>query len=118
MAAEAEMAQLNLRIHKRELHRGKDVEFVLTTMITAAKSRLLSIPSRVTRLLIGKTDFSEIYALVMSEIELALRELSEYDPNAFVKENDQYLASFNGGKPQEKHDCPQAGSGPEAQAAE
>src|SRR5262249_49758909 len=73
-------------------HTSADIEFVMTTMLTAVKSRLLAIPARTTRLVIGKTDFTEIYSLLYSEIELALRELSEYNPQDFSERNEEYLA--------------------------
>jgi phage terminase Nu1 subunit (DNA packaging protein) len=95
MAAEAEVAALKLKLYKRKLHRAEDVEFVMMTMLTALKSRLLSIPSRTTRLIIGKTNFQEIYGMIYGEIELALRELADYNPNSFTERNDEYLALVN-----------------------
>jgi phage terminase Nu1 subunit (DNA packaging protein) len=98
MNASARIEELRLaRIH-HQLHHADDVEFVLTQMITAAKSRLLAIPSRVTRLLIGKTVFEEIHDLLTTEIELALRELAEYDPARFDAANEEYLASVRAAK--------------------
>ena len=92
MVASAQEAELRLGALKGKLHWAQDVEFVMTTMLTSLKSRLLSIPSRVTRLLIGKTVFQEIHDLLQGEIELALRELSEYDPNSFTQANEEYLS--------------------------
>lgn len=96
LAAEAEVVDLKLKLYKRKLHRAEDVEFVLTNIFTAIKTRLLAIPSRTTRLLMGKTDFQEIYNLQYAEIEQALRELSDYDPNAFSQRNEEYLATQGG----------------------
>lgn len=93
MGADAETATLKLAIFKSELHKADDVEFILTTMFTAMKSRLLAIPSRVTRLVIGQTTFQVIYDLIYSEIELALRELADYKPQMFRQQNTEYLAS-------------------------
>ena len=53
----------------------------MTAMVRAFRARVLAIPSRTTRQLIGKTDFHEIHGLLEAEIESALRELSEYDPS-------------------------------------
>jgi phage terminase Nu1 subunit (DNA packaging protein) len=93
MAADSETATLKLAIFKNTLHKADDVEFILTNMFTAMKSRLLAIPSRVTRLVIGQTNFQVIYDLIYGEIELGLRELSEYHPDMFRRQNDAYLAS-------------------------
>ena len=88
MEAQAEVAELKLKLYKRKLHRSEDVEFVMT----AIKSRLLAIPSRTSRLVLGKTNLQEVNALIYSEIELVLRELADYDPNSFEQANEEYLA--------------------------
>lgn len=93
MAADSETATLKLAIFKNTLHKADDVEFILTNMFTAMKSRLLAIPSRVTRLVIGQTTFQVIYDLIYTEIELALRELADYNPQMFRRQNTEYLAS-------------------------
>jgi Phage DNA packaging protein, Nu1 subunit of terminase len=93
MAADSETATLKLAIFKNTLHKADDVEFILTNMFTAMKSRLLAIPSRVTRLVIGQVNFQVIYDLIYTEIELALRELADYNPMMFKRQNDAYLAS-------------------------
>ena len=93
MAAESETAELKLAIFKNKLHRADDVEFILTNIFTAIKARLLAIPSRVTRLLIGQTNFQVIYDLLYAEIEVVLRELSDPNPQMFARQNTAYLAS-------------------------
>jgi hypothetical protein len=95
MIAEAEQAELRLKVLKGKLHYAEDVEFVMTTMLPAVKARLLAIPSRTTRLLIGKTNFQEIFGLLYGEIELALKELSTYNPSDFAEQNAEYLASVD-----------------------
>jgi hypothetical protein len=93
MRADAERADLELKLFKDQLHRSDDIEFIVTNMITAAKSRLLAIPSRVARLVLGLTDFQTIYDLIYKEIEAALLELSGYNRKMFAKQNQAYLRS-------------------------
>jgi phage terminase Nu1 subunit (DNA packaging protein) len=93
MRAENEMAQIRLRELKGEMHRASDVEFVMTNMITATKQRLLSIPSRVTRLLVGLTSFKKIFNIISTEIELALKEPSGYKPEMFARQTADYMAA-------------------------
>src|SRR5215471_17968812 len=50
MAADTEMAHLNLAERKGQLHDARDVEFIMNNMLTYFKQGVLSIPSRVTRL--------------------------------------------------------------------
>jgi phage terminase Nu1 subunit (DNA packaging protein) len=92
MASESEMARLNLAERKGELHQARDVEFIMNNMLTYFKQRVLSIPSRVARLCVGKS-FREIFDLLMIEIELCLRELSGYDKSRFAAQRAEYLKS-------------------------
>ena len=90
LAAETEMAHMNLAERKGQLHDARDVEFIMNNMLTYFKQRVLSIPSRVARLCVGKT-FREIFDLLSTEIELALRELSGYDRSRFAAQRAEYL---------------------------
>jgi hypothetical protein len=93
MAAENELTQLTLAERKGQLHNSEDVEFVMTQMLTAFKARILAVPARVSRSLIGKTNFREIFDIIMREIELCLLELSGYDESKFAQQNREYLES-------------------------
>src|SRR5262245_38503498 len=84
---------MELAHRKGLLHHADDVEFVMTQMLTAFKARTLAIPSRVSRSLIGKTDFKQIFDIMMREIEVCLLELSGYDRNKFAQENREHLES-------------------------
>lgn len=90
MAAEGELSRLKLREYKGELHNARDIEFIMNNMLTYFKQRMMSIPSRVARLCVGKK-FRQIYDLIMVEIELALRELSGYDRSQFSEQRATYL---------------------------
>jgi phage terminase Nu1 subunit (DNA packaging protein) len=92
LRARAEMSELRLRQFKGELHEAGDVEFVMTNMLTFFKQRVLAIPSRISRLLVGKQKFQEIYDLISTEIATCLRELSGYDPSAFAQQAAARLA--------------------------
>lgn len=97
MRDEGEMTRLRLLEIKGKLHRADDVEFAVTSMITACRSRLLAIPSRITTRLIGKRSFKEIYRIIYDEIVLALRELSGYEAKKFRRSSDQFLAQNGAG---------------------
>jgi phage terminase Nu1 subunit (DNA packaging protein) len=77
MRAAAESAELDLAVKKGFYHRADDIEFCVTQMLTAAKQRLLAIPSRVMHPLVGRTNPRETNQIVDDEIRLALTELSE-----------------------------------------
>ena len=94
LAADAAIADIRLKQLRGEVHNAKDVEFVMTNMITYMKQHLLSIPSRVARLCVGVTSFQKIYDLISREIEAVLRELTDYQPEMFAPQNAEYLASI------------------------
>src|SRR6266481_1172122 len=95
MHAIAEEAELRLKVIKGKLHRAEDVEFLMTQRDTAIKAQFLAIPSRTARFLVGKTDYQEIYNLLMAEVLAVLENLSGYDPRAFNEQNEKYLAGLS-----------------------
>jgi phage terminase Nu1 subunit (DNA packaging protein) len=94
MIAVAESAELQLAVLKGKLHRTEDVEFIMTNRDSAIRARLLAIPARITRLLIGKTDPPEIRELLNAEIYGALNSLVAYDPSVFSEQNEEYLSTL------------------------
>src|SRR5262245_20670157 len=91
LAAETETAQIELKQRKGKLHEDVDVEFYMTQMLTAFKSRVLAIPQRCARRCVGKP-FRQILEIIKSEIHLCLRELSGYDRSKFAAANREHLA--------------------------
>jgi phage terminase Nu1 subunit (DNA packaging protein) len=113
MGAENQMVQLKLLVMKGKLHRSEDVEFHITNQLTHFKARVLAIPSKIARLLVGQTKFQVIYDIIMSEIELVLREFTGYDPRMFRQQSEAFLASegadldsLNGTEPNGEEDTP------------
>jgi hypothetical protein len=100
MHALAQIEQLKLKRVRGQLHFAEDVEFVMTSMLTAFKSRMLALPSRVSPRLVGKTNIGEINELIRIEVYSALEELSNYDQNAFTAANEVYLASIGAARPE------------------
>lgn len=92
VGADAEMAQLRLKEYKGQLHHSRDVEFVMTNMVTFFKQRALAVPSRTARLCVGKK-FRQIFDTLSDEIALCLRELSGYDAAKFAAASRAYRES-------------------------
>jgi hypothetical protein len=90
MTAEAQGAELRSRRDSKEYHHAKDVEFVMTQMLTALRQPMLAIPSRLAPYLLGKTQVAEI---VRIEIQNALKELSGYRSDMFSPPAVEYLCS-------------------------
>lgn len=97
MTSELEIAALKLQRYKRKLHYAEDVEFAMSQMFAAIRSRLLMIPERAVRRLREKKTFREIYDTLYAEFELALRDLSEYEPDS--QRTEEYVLLIGVGEP-------------------
>jgi hypothetical protein len=74
------ISMLKLRKLRRELHEAEDVERFLTDMLVRFKNRLLTIPQKVSPLVVGEDDVNVIMDILEKEVYQTLEELSEYDP--------------------------------------
>ena len=77
---------------ERALHEKakREIEYVMTEMLSNLRTQLLGLPSKLAPLLEGKTK-EEIYTSMTKEIEEKLSELSAYSPDLFdedVEEED------------------------------
>lgn len=69
-----------------KLHKEEDVEYYWNVGVQQAKSKLLSLPTKISPMLLGITEQREIQAILRSEISQALNELAEYDVTKFQTE--------------------------------
>jgi len=86
MEADAKMAELRYGVQKGELLTKTTVEIAMTEMITRCKSRLLAMPARISRLLIGQKNFRKIYGIIRTDLDQCLAEL-RFDFNKRAKGN-------------------------------
>lgn len=93
LRSEAEMAALRLNQLKGELLRRDDVDFWIGNALTAFKSRVQSIAARVSRLLVGQTNFRVIFDTISTETNLALNELSQLNSSQFSAQSEAFLAA-------------------------
>jgi phage terminase Nu1 subunit (DNA packaging protein) len=91
MLADAERAELELKLFKNQLHTTAAVMFVWSSRIEASRKQLLIVPTRVAPLLVGLTDAKKIHSLINDEIESALRRASELRQEDFTKQNREWL---------------------------
>ncbi|SFP10649.1 hypothetical protein [Salibacterium halotolerans] len=89
--AKREKTELEVKIMRGELHRGKDVERVMSDMLGAFRARLLSFPSKYAPQVLGKTEIPPIKEKLKDGIYEALNELSEYDPYVFFDQSKDKL---------------------------
>jgi phage terminase Nu1 subunit (DNA packaging protein) len=82
--AKRENEELELALKRSELHKVADVEYVVTNMILAFKSKLVSLPQNVLPSLINNSnDKNKMLEILTNAITEALNELSEYDIESF-----------------------------------
>lgn len=76
-----QIAMLKLRKLRRETHEASDVEAYLTSMLTAFKNRLETLPAKAAMQVVGMKDINEIIKVLKTCVNESLNELSEYDPD-------------------------------------
>ena len=76
-----QMSLEKLREYKAETHRSEDVEEFLSNMLVSFKNKLSTLPSKLAMEIMGETDTNVAIKKVEEEIDIALNELSGYDPN-------------------------------------
>ena len=89
------ISELKLQTMKGELHKAADVEKVMTDMLSAFKTRVLNVPSKVAPILEDR-DAGYIKDRLTSEMTEVLNELKDYDPKAFY--SDEYVEGEEDGE--------------------
>jgi len=79
------ISELKLQTMKGELHKAENVKQVMTDMLSAFKTRMMNIPSKVAPILEDR-DAGYIKERLTAEVIEALNELQDYDPKAFYSE--------------------------------
>lgn len=83
------IAELKYQTMKGELHKAEDVQKVMVDMLTAFKTRILNIPSKVSPILANRSEIGYIKDVLTKEVLEALNELKDYDPKMFY--SDEYV---------------------------
>jgi hypothetical protein len=94
--AKAEMAKLELSVMRGRLHEAEHVKKIMTDMIVACRSRLLSIPSRASTALVNKAEPNDIAEYLQGLVYEALNALAEYEPEKFNDMNEKYVPPSTG----------------------
>jgi phage terminase Nu1 subunit (DNA packaging protein) len=89
--AQRERQELENQLFRGELHRADDVEAIMNDLLTGIKMRLLAIPTRVARLLVGQHQIPRIIEILTDAVELALGDVLNYRAEDFYSRNSEYL---------------------------
>lgn len=84
--AKREKAELEVSLMKGTVHASEDVEREMIKMLSAFRSRVLAIPSKVAPRAGATDDITAIEEMLRDEVYNALKELSDYDPKTFKHE--------------------------------
>lgn len=76
--AEKDLKEFKLKILKKEYHSEKDVIRIVSDMNYRIKSKLITIPKKVSILILNKSNQLEIEKILKEEINNVLEELTEY----------------------------------------
>lgn len=73
-----ENEELDLKFKKNQVHSSEEVESVMSDMLINFKSRLMSIPAKLSPGIAKKTDKTEIFKTLKESIDEALNELADF----------------------------------------
>jgi hypothetical protein len=85
--AKRQNEEFELHLKEGKLHEAVEIETVMKDMLVNFKSRLMSIPAKLSPVLAKKTDRAEIFKIIKAQVDEALTELSDYEA-VFGERND------------------------------
>lgn len=87
LSKDIELKAIKIAELKNTLHSAEIVEKIMTDMLLNLKGKLLSIPNKVSPLLLGIENLGDIQEIVLNAVQDALEEISDYSPELFQNKN-------------------------------
>lgn len=87
--AKREIAEIELALMKGEVHKGENIKYVMTDMLSRVRTKLLGLPSKLSPMLVMRDEASQIKNIMDDEIYDILTELADYSPELF--RGDEYI---------------------------
>ncbi len=87
--AKRQSEEFDLHLKEGKLHESEVIETVMKDMLVNFKSRLMSIPAKLSPVLAKKTDRAEIFKIIKAQIDEALCELSDFETVFGERGNDE-----------------------------
>lgn len=93
------ISEIQLALIQGKVHKSEDVERVITDMLERFKSKMEAIPSKMAKKLENKKRV-DIQRILQNDVELALMELSEYNPADYysdehIEVDDNFICALN-----------------------
>lgn len=85
--SKADMAELQLKELKGQMHRSEDVEAVMTDLVYTIRSALIALPGRLAVDVVAADTAAEASEIIRGEVYKVLEELAgyKYDPEEYAK---------------------------------
>lgn len=83
------ITELQFALMKGNVHKSEDVEAVMINMLTNFKTKIMNMPSKLTPLLINRSEKKYVLDLLTNEFHEILNDLSEYNASDFY--SDDYI---------------------------
>jgi Holliday junction resolvase-like predicted endonuclease len=95
LAAEAQLAELTLEQEKKKLVRVDAIEEYWVGIVTAAKTKFLAMPNRLSPLLVGQEKIASVHKILQEAIVESLNELAKGEDieSATVSDSERVLES-------------------------
>lgn len=87
LSKDIELKSIKIAELKNTLHSAEIVEKVMTDMLLNLKGKLLSVPNKVSPLLLGIDNLGDIQEIILNAIQDTLDEISGYTPELFKNKN-------------------------------
>lgn len=87
--AKREKAEIELKVMRGEVHLAEDVEQVMNDMLVNFRGKILSMPSKLSPMLVARDNVNNIKDIIEKNCFEVLDELKSYDTKAFY--NDKYI---------------------------
>lgn len=88
-SAQAEKTELEVEVIKGSLIPSANVEEVVNGMVSSFRSRMLSLPTKVSHVVVAMADPLAAEETIREHVNEALTELSEYDSEQYCSSNDK-----------------------------
>lgn len=87
----ADFESLRVKLMKGEAHRSSDVVDLMSESASNCRSRLLGMPSSLTRVLLGQKNVAEVERILTKHANDALAQLKPYNANDFTSRTKEFV---------------------------
>lgn len=87
--AKREKAEIEVAALKGKMHKSEDVAAVMNDMVASCRAKMLSLPTKVAPMVVGKNNVAVVRDLISREVKEALNELADYNREIFLAQSEE-----------------------------